>query len=200
MKKQHAIYLLSLIITTSAIFLFFNQTPLSDNRVFKRKGILDDVHITLQTGDILRKVLMDEKYTFIYFKYTIENNNSKNAIFFDPGLIKVNYNGLTNRSTEYDALASAMTEASELPRGVSVYSLYLVFDQHTVERNIIELELIESGIFTDETNYHVVTNNYAEFVTDTINAAKGVSVSDYTKPIEYYANLSSKYTKCVIAK
>jgi hypothetical protein len=52
----------------------------------------------------------------------------------------------------------------------------------------------------DESFYHVVTNNCADFVNDTINAASDVSVSDYTKPIDYYANLSSKYTNCVIAK
>jgi hypothetical protein len=150
MKKQHIIYLLLLIFITATFFLYFNQTPSSDNRVFEKKSILDDVHITLQAGDIARKVLMDEKYTFIYFKYTIRNNNSKNAIFFDPGLIRVNYNGFTNRSTEYDSLASAMTEASELPRGVSVYSLYLVFDQHTIEKDITDFDLIETGIFTDD--------------------------------------------------
>lgn len=52
----------------------------------------------------------------------------------------------------------------------------------------------------DESYYHVVTNNCADFVNDTINAASDVNVSDHTKPIDYYSNLLSKFSNCTVLK
>jgi hypothetical protein len=125
--------------------LYFNQKSSPDNTLFESKGVLDGLNVTLQIGDLVRKVLMDEKYTFVHFTYTIQNNNPYRLVF-DPGLIKVNYNGILNKSTEYDSLASTMTEVFELPHGVSVYSLYLVFDQHNISKDITFFAIEETGI------------------------------------------------------
>jgi hypothetical protein len=43
----------------------------------------------------------------------------------------------------------------------------------------------------DKTHYHVVTNNCADFVNDTINAASDINVSDRTKPLDYYKQLQT---------
>lgn len=50
----------------------------------------------------------------------------------------------------------------------------------------------------DKTYYHVVTNNCADFVNDSINAANDVDVSDKTKPVDYYAHLKFKFPGCGI--
>ena len=52
----------------------------------------------------------------------------------------------------------------------------------------------------DNTYYHVITNNCADFVNDTINAASDVSVSDRTKPIDYYAQLITLFPEHAILK
>lgn len=51
----------------------------------------------------------------------------------------------------------------------------------------------------DKTHYHVVTNNCADFVNDTINAASDVDVSDRTKPIDYYKQLILKFPNCIVS-
>lgn len=50
----------------------------------------------------------------------------------------------------------------------------------------------------DKTHYHVVTNNCADFVNDTINAASDVDVSDRTKPIDYYKQLIFRFPNCIV--
>jgi hypothetical protein len=46
--------------------------------------------------------------------------------------------------------------------------------------------------------YNLVTNNCADFVNDTINAADDVSVWDKTIPNSYYQQLEVKYPNCAI--
>lgn len=52
----------------------------------------------------------------------------------------------------------------------------------------------------DNSYYHLVTNNCADFVNDTINAANDVDVSDKTIPTDYFMQLKVKYPGCVIAE
>lgn len=146
MKKYHLT--LPLILLFAGALLYFYPTS-SDRPAFsKKKDVFDDVHINMQIGDIEEKVLMDKPYTFVYFNYTIDNQH-QDPLLFHPGHIRVNYNGSVNTSTEYNSLASAMTEAAELPRGVSDYSLYLVFDQHNISKTIKVLDIQETGISKD---------------------------------------------------
>lgn len=51
----------------------------------------------------------------------------------------------------------------------------------------------------DETHYNLVTNNCADFVNDTINAASDVNVSDKTIPTEYYSQLTVKFPDCEVS-
>jgi len=50
----------------------------------------------------------------------------------------------------------------------------------------------------DKTSYHVFTNNCADFVNDTLNAAEDVSVWDKTEPKDYFQGLIDTYPDCLI--
>ena len=51
---------------------------------------------------------------------------------------------------------------------------------------------------SDKSNYHVITNNCADFVNDVLNSADDVSVWDATIPKDYFEKLERQYPDCVI--
>lgn len=57
---------------------------------------------------------------------------------------------------------------------------------------------VNQYISSEDNYYNIITNNCADFVNDSINAADDINVSDETKPIDYYVNLVKKYKGCQI--
>ena len=57
---------------------------------------------------------------------------------------------------------------------------------------------VNAYIRSDNNYYHVVTNNCADFVNDTINAADDIDISDKTIPVDYYNQLAAKYKGCEV--
>ena len=122
------------------------NSPPFVNPIVQKKLVSDDVHVSMQIDKKEQKTLMGERYTFVYFKYTISNQRKKGAVHFHPGHIRIRYNGFVNESTEYDSLASAMTESVELPKGLSDYFLYLVFKLPDLPEDGANAEILDTGI------------------------------------------------------
>lgn len=57
---------------------------------------------------------------------------------------------------------------------------------------------VDTYIKSDGNYYNLVTNNCADFVNDTINAADDIDISDRTIPVDYYKQLVEKYKGCEI--
>lgn len=52
----------------------------------------------------------------------------------------------------------------------------------------------------DDSAYHLITNNCADFVNDSINAAEDVDVSDRSVPAQYYSELVKTFPGCVVVE
>lgn len=136
-----------------AILIFLTTRNSSQNIVFEKNNVMENVNILFTFAKSINKKIMDDDYSFVYFKYTIDNGN-RNKLYFNPGKIRVKYNGEVNTSTEYDSIASAMTESVELPKGKQEYFLSLVFKNQNISLDIKEFEIINTGISKDKENDH----------------------------------------------
>lgn len=141
MKKTIIVALLISIFVIA--FMAIVVTP--KRSIFDIQEVYPGVDVKIQIEKVETKELMGEAYGFVYFKYTIQNQHP-NKLFFQPGKIRVKYNGLKNQSVEYNSLASAMTEAEELSVGTNEYALYFVFDQPNVSRSISRFEILDTGL------------------------------------------------------
>lgn len=142
--KTKKIIILASLVSIFLIALIVIIAP-SKKPVFDKQDVYPGVHIKIQIDKVETKELMGQLYTFVYFRYTIQNQNLK-ELFFNPGNIKVRYNGLINQSVEYNSLASAMTEAEKFPIGTKEYALYFVFNQPNVSENISQFEILNTGL------------------------------------------------------
>lgn len=141
--KKHLI--VAAIIIIVVVITLWAVPHSSGKPVFEKKDTNNNVDISLRIDGLKKKELMGEKYSFVYLKYSIKNHSAK-ALYFHPGKIVVGYNGLINQSTEYDSLASAMTEEIELPKGQTEYFLYFVFKQPELSSEVTEFEIQDTGI------------------------------------------------------
>jgi hypothetical protein len=141
MKK---IIIVASLITISVI-AFIAVISSSKKPVFEKQNVFPGVHVKVKIDKVATKKLMGRSYSFVYFKYTIQNQYPK-KIFFHPGNIRVKYNGLKNQSVEYNSLASAMTEAEELPIGTKEYALCFVFNKSDVGEIISQFEILNTGL------------------------------------------------------
>lgn len=142
MKKYIAIPIVILITIGTAFFFIPNS---STNPVFKKNNVLNNVNVEFHIDKVVTKEILGEPYSFVYFKYIIQNQHQQ-TLYFHPGKIKIKYNGLMNDSTEYNSLASAMTELMKLPRGEKEYFLYLVFKRPNISIDITEFKIWNTGI------------------------------------------------------
>lgn len=66
-------------------------------------------------------------------------------------------------------------------------------------KHLGKIQIAVNKYIKDENNYyHLITNNCADFVNDTINVADDVSIDDKTIPVDYYNQLTIKYKGCEI--
>lgn len=137
--------IIAVLLISIFVIAFISIFASSKKPVFDKQNVFPGVNVKIQIDKIKTKELMGELYRFVYFKYTIQNQHPK-KLFFHPGNIRVKYNGLINQSVEYDSLASAMTEAEELPVGTKEYALYFVFKQTDVSEEIYQFDILNTGL------------------------------------------------------
>ena len=136
--------LIILILTmTVMIPLIYFMSPGQGVRYTKKQSF-DNVDVMFQFSRVVCKTIMDEDFCFIYFDYSI-NNKTRRERIFHPGKIRVRYNGVNNSSTEYDSIASAIPEATNLKKGNNDFRLYLVFKRNQMELKPEEFLLIDPG-------------------------------------------------------
>lgn len=142
MKKVASI--LCVVLVAAAAFYFISRGT-SGEMVYEHADVLENVDVVFEFGRTESKTLEGDVYKFAYFKYSIRNQHNR-KLYFHPGRVRVRYNGVVNTSTEYDSIASAMTEPVELAKGDSEYFLYLVFKKPDMDLEIVDLEILDTGI------------------------------------------------------
>ena len=114
---------------------------------YKYNDLLN-VEVTLKTKSLKHIEIQGDKFTFLYFDYLI-NNQSPKTIYFDPSLIRVTTNNLTNSDTTYDSIVSQMPEEIKLKTGENKFNLYAIFNGYELKSPIKSLEFVNAGILME---------------------------------------------------
>jgi len=107
-----------------------------------------NVEITLKTKSLKHIEIQGDKFTFLYFDYIIINQSPK-TVYFDPSLIRITVNNLTNFDTTYASIASQMPEEIKLKTGDNTFNLYAIFNDYTLKSPLNPLAFIDAGISMD---------------------------------------------------
>lgn len=133
------------IITAIVMIFFITNLITPETIIYKKNNALENLDVAFQFERAETKELLNEIYSLVYFKYSIKNHHNK-KLYFHPGKIRVRYNGVINTSTEYDSIASAVTETVELPKGDKDFFLYLVFKHISMDIKIDDFKIIDTGL------------------------------------------------------